>query len=136
MNSTVGVYDGTARLGATSNFVVGSNPSFSGGRSVKAAIICTNWVGSYTQRYINVPCFLMNTRFTHFVDVYGSLCPYYARPIMHPHSHRSRSQSETKDESSVQLFPQDSPQVPHELFDKIVPLIVFLTLRLNCCDNL
>jgi hypothetical protein len=56
MNSGVGKYDGTALLEDASNLIVGSKPSFSGGKSVNAAIICTNAAGSYTRKNMNIPC--------------------------------------------------------------------------------
>jgi len=77
-----------------------------------------------------------NTYFTNLVDIYGCFRPYHARPIMQPYSHRFRTECEAEDESSVQLFPQDSAQVPKELFEDGKPILRISALHLNCGYNL
>ena len=77
-------------------------------------------------------CTFSNTYFTNPVDIYGCFRPYHARPIMQPYSHSFRTECEAEDESSVQLFPQDSAQVAKELFEDCKPILRISALHLDC----
>ena len=81
-------------------------------------------------------CTFSNTYFTNLVDIYGFFRPYHARPIMQPYGHHFRTECEAEDESSVQLFPQDSAQVAKELFEDCKPILRISTLHLDCGYNL
>jgi len=81
-------------------------------------------------------CTFPNTYSTNLVDIYGCFRPYHARPIMQPYSYHFRTECEAEDESSVQLFPQDSAQVAEELFDDSEAIIRISALHLDCGYNL